>query len=95
MAAGPHARRHRPEVLIGWTRVLAGDFRNPMVAGHILVGITTGVGMALLFSAEDAAGGILRIVSPPPEMKDLIASLFASVSVVPRLPWARSFCFFY
>jgi serine/threonine-protein kinase len=48
MALEPYLRRHWPQVLIGWTRVLAGRVRDPLVGGHVLVGIAAGVGIALL-----------------------------------------------
>jgi hypothetical protein len=42
MAIEPYVRRHWPQVLIGWSRALAGRFRDPVVCGHILVGMAVG-----------------------------------------------------
>ena len=39
LALEPHLRRRWPEVLITWSRVLAGRFRDPVVGRDILVGI--------------------------------------------------------
>jgi protein kinase-like protein len=39
MAVEPYVRRHWPDALISWTRVLSGQLRNPLVATHILVGL--------------------------------------------------------
>jgi serine/threonine-protein kinase len=39
MAVEPYVRRHWPDALISWTRVLAGQVRNPLVASHVLVGL--------------------------------------------------------
>jgi serine/threonine-protein kinase len=39
MAVEPYVRRHWPDALISWTRVLTGQVRNPLVASHVLVGL--------------------------------------------------------
>jgi hypothetical protein len=43
MAFEPHLRRRSPVGLISWKRLLARRFRDPMVGGHLLVGIALGV----------------------------------------------------
>ncbi|HYL77610.1 MAG TPA: serine/threonine-protein kinase [Bryobacteraceae bacterium] len=48
MALEPYLRRRWPQSLISWTRLLAGDARDPLVAGHILVGTALGVGFTVL-----------------------------------------------
>jgi serine/threonine-protein kinase len=48
MTLEPYLRRRWPQSLISWTRLLAGDARDPLVAGHILIGTALGVGNALL-----------------------------------------------
>jgi len=48
MALEPYLRRRWPQSLISWTRLLAGDARDPVVAGHILAGAALGVGFTLL-----------------------------------------------
>ena len=48
MALEPYLRRRWPQSLISWTRLLAGDARDPLVAGHILAGTALGVGFTLL-----------------------------------------------
>ncbi|MDQ3803096.1 MAG: hypothetical protein M3416_04495 [Acidobacteriota bacterium] len=39
MALEPYVRRRFPELIISWSRLLAGDFRDPMVGRDILVGM--------------------------------------------------------
>lgn len=39
VAMEPTVRRNAPEILIGWSRALAGKWRDPMVARDVLVGI--------------------------------------------------------
>jgi hypothetical protein len=43
MAFEPQVRRRSPMSLISWNRLLAGRFRDPMVGGHVLMGITFGI----------------------------------------------------
>jgi len=48
VALEPHVRRKWPERLISWSRVLAGDFRDPMVGRDILIGGIVGTGIIIL-----------------------------------------------
>ena len=48
LALEPFVRRRWPQTLISWTRLLAGDARDPLVAGHILLGVTFAVANAML-----------------------------------------------
>jgi serine/threonine-protein kinase len=45
LALEPIVRRRWPQRLISWTRVLAGDWRNPMVGRDVLIGTTLGLVM--------------------------------------------------
>ena len=38
LAIEPYARRHWPDSLISWNRLLEGRFRDPLIASHILAG---------------------------------------------------------
>jgi len=40
MGIEPYVRRHWPDSLISWTRLLQGRLRNPLVASHVLAGVT-------------------------------------------------------
>ncbi|MBZ5580206.1 MAG: serine/threonine protein kinase [Acidobacteriia bacterium] len=40
VAIEPHVRRYWPDSLISWTRFEAGRFRDPLVASHVLVGLS-------------------------------------------------------
>jgi hypothetical protein len=51
VALEPFVRRVSPERLVSWTRLLAGDVRDPMVARDVLVGVAiafASLGLALL-----------------------------------------------
>lgn len=43
LALEPYVRRRWPDLIISWSRMLAGDFRDPMVGRDVLVGGLLGV----------------------------------------------------
>ena len=43
VAIEPYVRRNWPEALISWTRLQSGQLRDPLVASHILAGVTAGL----------------------------------------------------
>jgi serine/threonine-protein kinase len=47
IALEPFVRRSWSEMLISWNRIMAGDFRDPMIGRDILIGGLLGVGHAL------------------------------------------------
>jgi len=47
VALEPYVRRSWPEYLISWTRLLSGDYRNPMVGRDVLAGCLGGAVIAL------------------------------------------------
>ena len=51
LALEPHVRRRWPEVLISWSRVLAGRIRDPLVGRDVLVGVFIGCLWALAWTA--------------------------------------------
>ena len=53
IALEPYARRRWPQALISWTRMLAGDVRDPLVGGHILAGTAIGLGLGVVLRLSD------------------------------------------
>ena len=47
IALEPYVRRSAPRLLISWSRLLAGDFRDPMIGRDVLVGGLLGLGHTL------------------------------------------------
>ena len=47
VALEPYLRREWPKTQISWNRLLAGDFRNPMIGRDVLVGGLLGIGHAI------------------------------------------------
>jgi hypothetical protein len=64
-ALEPYVRRRWPATLVSWSRLLAGDFRNPLVGRDVLLGCLTG-------PASVAIGRLVWFVTvwlgyPPPQ----------------------------
>jgi serine/threonine-protein kinase len=49
VALEPCVRRRWPQSIVSWSRLLGGGIRDPLVGGHLLIGIAFGVGVASLF----------------------------------------------
>ncbi|MGQ0799843.1 MAG: serine/threonine-protein kinase [Pseudomarimonas sp.] len=48
IALEPVARRRWPQLLVGWSRLVAGRWRDPLVGRNALIGALAGIGMALV-----------------------------------------------
>jgi serine/threonine-protein kinase len=58
MALEPYIRRWWPHRIVAWSRLLAGDFRDPLVGRDILIGSVFGVAIQLvIYLAYLAPGG--------------------------------------
>jgi serine/threonine-protein kinase len=54
MALEPYLRRRWPDLLISWSRLLAGRFRDPLVGRDLLVGSLFGAAGAMLLHVSNA-----------------------------------------
>jgi serine/threonine protein kinase len=52
MAIEPWVRRQWPKTIISWTRLMAGNFRDPVVGRDVLLGVALGVIWILVFSVR-------------------------------------------
>jgi eukaryotic-like serine/threonine-protein kinase len=50
IALEPHIRRVSPDLMIGWSRLLAGNVRDPLVGRDVLVGVLVAIGDGLVLS---------------------------------------------
>ena len=70
MAFEPYVRRFWPELLIGWTRLLSGRVRDPLVGRDVLIGVAAGTVAALLTMSREyipqLAGWTLPTALLPP-----------------------------
>lgn len=48
LALEPIVRRHLPELIVSWNRLLAGDWRDPLVGRDVLIGTVFGIGHCAL-----------------------------------------------
>jgi serine/threonine-protein kinase len=62
----PFVRRRWPNALISWSRVLAGQFRDPMVGRNVLTGVALGVGWWLWVMLRHFAEGWFGRLPPSP-----------------------------
>ena len=47
LAIEPQVRRRWPGVLVGWSRLLAGHIRDPLIGREVLIGLALGAGLAI------------------------------------------------
>jgi hypothetical protein len=86
LAAEPFVRRRWPRVLVSWTRVLAGDFRDPLVGQHVLVGCAGGTIIAVLGLGSTLVPGWFGL-SPEVVPADIIGIPYGLQRVAPLLVW--------
>jgi serine/threonine-protein kinase len=67
----PFVRRRWPNALISWSRVLAGQFRDPLVGRNVLAGVALGVGWCLSVMLRHFAEGWFGRLPPRPFTIDL------------------------
>jgi hypothetical protein len=66
VAVEPYVRRKWPHLLISWSRLLAGRFRDPMVGRDVLFGTLTGIALALITFLTRIAPPWFGIPAPEP-----------------------------
>jgi serine/threonine-protein kinase len=89
----PYVRRFSPDSLIGWTRLLGGQWRDPQVGKDVLIGIAAGLAMTVLYAAHN----ILPPLAGQPEPFPIVGALdvlmgprFALAGIVGRVASAVS-----
>jgi serine/threonine-protein kinase len=69
VALEPYVRRRWPGRIIGWSRLLAGGWRDPLVGRDVLVGAVAGCALIALAFARNIAAPWLGV---PPPMPDVV-----------------------
>ncbi|HXY39345.1 MAG TPA: hypothetical protein VEQ10_06725, partial [Vicinamibacteria bacterium] len=64
----PYVRKHWPQTLISWTRLLAGRLRDPLVGRDLLSGVLLGVLWALIVAGTNLA---IRATGAAPLLGDM------------------------
>ena len=62
----PYVRRFAPESLIGWTRLIAGGWRDPIVGRDIAIGVSAGLLMTLAFAVHNLVPSLMGRLEPMP-----------------------------
>ena len=57
LALEPYVRRHWPRTLISWSKLLAGQWRDPIVGRDVLLGAALGVAWTVTGRVLDLVGG--------------------------------------
>lgn len=68
LALEPYVRRIWPHLLVGWTRLLAGRIRDPLVGRDLLIGAATGAAWAVGALAYPFVPRLLGLSEFPPLM---------------------------
>lgn len=84
VAIEPYVRRNWPESLVSWTRLHSGQFRDPLVASHVLAGVAAGLfferivlkgAPLMLSSALRWVGGGTDLASAPANLAPVLMGL--------------------
>jgi hypothetical protein len=67
MAVEPYVRRHWPDSMISWSRLVSGCWRDPLVGRDFLLGVVLGVAWELIFGFQYL---VLLRAGYPPQMGD-------------------------
>jgi len=57
VALEPHARRIWPELMIGWSRLLSGSLRDPLVGRDVLIGVLVAIANGLVLALHTRVRG--------------------------------------
>jgi serine/threonine-protein kinase len=74
MALEPYVRRLWPQAIVGWSRFLAGRFRDPLVGRDVLLGMTLGVGLQIFGVAAISLGEAQGWI-PTPQSSGFLGAL--------------------
>jgi serine/threonine-protein kinase len=66
MGLEPYIRRASPDSLIGWTRLISGRWRDPHVGRDVLIGVSAGLAMTLVYAVHNFIPPLLGRPEPAP-----------------------------
>jgi hypothetical protein len=59
-------RRHAPDSILGWSRLVAGHWRDPRVGVDVIVGVSAGLAMTLLYAVHNVLPPFAGFLEPMP-----------------------------
>jgi serine/threonine-protein kinase len=69
LALEPYVRRWWPHRMVSWNRLLAGDFRDPLIGRDTLIGAGIGMAMLVVFNLWTVTPGWFGYVQAPKPVK--------------------------
>lgn len=98
LAVEPFMRRQAPEGLIGWTRVLDGQWRDPLVARDLLLGCAAGSVSLVLQTVPQAVARPIEtidshVVLPPASLPELLQTILSALAGAVIVGLALSFLY--
>ena len=81
-------RRFSADALIGWSRLLSGNWRDPRVGRDVMIGVVVGVAMTLVYSVHNLIPPLFGRPEPMPVGVDatlLLSSQYAIAKVLQQL----------
>ena len=84
----PYVRRVSPDSLIGWTRLVAGGWRDPRVGRDIMIGSATGLLMTVVFALHNLVPPLFGQAEPMPVITSpasVMSVRFALAAIVNNL----------
>jgi serine/threonine-protein kinase len=85
LALEPYVRRRMPELLTSWTRLIAGNWRDPLVGRDVLIGVLAAVGYIAAVSAGTTLLVLLnsRVQLPRQFFPWAMVSLASAIATIP------------
>jgi len=87
VALEPIARRRWPLLLVGWTRLLSGRWRDPLVGRDVLVGTVAGIALPLVLHLAIVVPIWLGLPAPAPRSQ-IITTLSGSQHLLHFMLWS-------
>lgn len=82
VAMEPLVRRRWPRMLIGWSRMLAGRLRDPMIGRDVLIGTTASLVAAMLWQLTGVMPGAHTLIVPASSLSELTSIGFFAASAI-------------
>ena len=90
IALEPHVRRVWSETLIGWSRLLTGRFRDPLVGRDILIGTLAGILLTWMVQLDSVAPAWFGLPPPIPAVASVQQLLGGRHALGEMVMWLRS-----